>query len=48
VRFLLGKVADVSIEYIVLGAIILIVIGAAVWELAGGIAHKFIAFNDGL
>lgn len=46
--FLLGKAADVGIEYIVLAAIILIVIGAAVWQLATSIANRFVAFNNRL
>ena len=35
-RFLLGKKANAGIEYIVVGAIALIVIAASIWALANG------------
>lgn len=36
-RFLLGKTATAGIEYIVVGAIALIVIAASIWTMAKGV-----------
>lgn len=37
-----------AIEYIIVGAISLIVIGAALWQLAGSIAVRLNGLNDAL
>ncbi len=47
-RFLSDRRGITAIEYIVIGAISLIVIGAAIWQLAGSIAGRLNAFNNAL
>ena len=46
--FLSDRRAIVAVEYIVIGAISLIVIAAAIWQLAGSIAGRLSDFNNGL
>jgi len=45
-RFLKDRRGVTAIEYIVIGAIILIVVGTALWQLAGSIAARFVDFNS--
>jgi len=46
--FLSDRRATVAVEYIVIGAISLIVIAAAIWQLAGSIAGRLRDFNNAL
>ena len=46
--FLSDRRGIVAVEYIVIGAISLIVIAAAIWQLAGSIAGRLVDFNNGL
>ena len=47
-RFLRDSGGLTAVEYIVIGAISLIVIGAAIWQLAGSIAGRLNDFNGAL
>lgn len=47
-RFLSDRAGVSAVEYIVVGAISLILIGAAMWGLAGAIAGRLNAFNGSL
>jgi Flp pilus assembly pilin Flp len=47
-RFLRDNGGLTAVEYIIVGAISLILIGAAVWQLAGSIARRLNAFNGAL
>jgi Flp pilus assembly pilin Flp len=47
-RFLSDERGVTAIEYVVIGAISLIVIGAAIWQLAGAIAGRLHDFNNAL
>ena len=47
-RFLTGKKALSIVEYILGGALILAVIGLALWQLAGSIAARYNDFNSNL
>ncbi len=40
-KWLLGTKALSTVEYVVLGAIILALVGSAIWNLAGAVAQKF-------
>jgi Flp pilus assembly pilin Flp len=45
VKFLRDKGGLTAVEYIIVGAISLIVLGAALWQLAGSIAGRLNNFN---
>ena len=45
-KFLHDNGGLAAVEYIVIGAISLIVIGAAIWQLAGSIAGRLNNFNS--
>lgn len=47
-RFLRDDRGITAVEYIVIGAISLIVIGTAIWQLAGSIAARLNNFNGTL
>jgi len=47
-RFLSDARGLSAIEYIIVGAISLIVIGTAIWQLAGSIAARLNNFNGAL
>ncbi len=47
-RFLQDDRGITAVEYIIIGAISLIVIGAAIWSLAGSIAGRLRDFNNNL
>ena len=47
-RFLKDGRGVTAIEYIVVGAIVLIVVGASIWQVAGSIADRFTDFNNSL
>ena len=46
--FLSDRRGIVAVEYIVIGAISLIVIAAAIWQLAGSIAGRLVDYSNGL
>jgi len=46
--FLCDKNGLTLVEYIVGGALILALVGTAIWSLAGAIAGRFNAFNNSL
>ena len=48
VRFLRDSGGLAAVEYIVIGAISLIVIGAAIWQLAGSVAGRLTDLNGAL
>jgi Flp pilus assembly pilin Flp len=47
-RFLCDRNGLSMVEYILGGALVLAVVGMAIWNLAGAIAARFEAFNDSL
>ena len=47
-HFLTDRRGITAVEYIIIGAISLIVIGAAIWQLAGSIAGRLNDFNNAL
>jgi Flp pilus assembly pilin Flp len=47
-RFLTGQRGLTMVEYILGGALVLAVVGLAIWGLAGSIAGRFNAFNSSL
>lgn len=47
-RFLTDRRGITAVEYIIVGAISLIVIGAAIWQLAGSIAGRLNDFSNTL
>ena len=47
-RFVQDDRAVTAVEYIIIGAISIIVIGAAIWQLAGSVAGRLNAFNGAL
>jgi Flp pilus assembly pilin Flp len=47
-RFLSDARGLTAVEYILVGAISLIVVGAAIWQLAGSIAARLNDFNGAL
>lgn len=47
-RFLIEKRGLTIVEYIIGGALVLAVVGTALWSLAGAIAGRFNDFNDAL
>jgi hypothetical protein len=47
-RLLYGKRALSIVEYILGGALILAVVGLALWQLAGAIAARYRSFNSSL
>ena len=46
--FLSDRRATVAVEYIIIGAISLIVVAAAIWQLAGSIAGRLRNLNNAL
>ena len=47
-RFLWGKHGLAIVEYILGGALVLAIVGVALWQLAGSIAQRFSDFNNRL
>ena len=47
-RFLTGKRALSIVEYILGGALVLAIVGLALWQLAGSIAARYHDFNNNL
>jgi hypothetical protein len=47
-RFLTGRTALSMVEYILGGALVLAVVGLALWQLAESIAARYNAFNNSL
>ncbi|MBN1937191.1 MAG: Flp family type IVb pilin [Anaerolineae bacterium] len=47
-RFLSDRRAITAVEYIIIGTISLVVIAAAIWQLAGSIAARLNDFNNAL
>lgn len=45
-QFLSDQNGIVAVEYIILGAISLIVVGASVWQIVGSIANRLNNFNS--